>query len=227
MIRSGILLALFAVAGTALVALTYINTKDDIAEAEREAMLKKLHEIIKPGEHNNDLFNDFVMVQSEEYLGTDKPLPVFRARKDGRPVAVLLTAVAPDGYSGRIKLLVGVRYDGTVAGVRVLSHQETPGLGDAIDERRSDWIFNFKGHSLQNPPEKDWKVQRDRGKFDQITGATITSRAVVKAVRKALEYYQRNKDLLFSKRSNSGEPDIQPQTETENDNGKRLQENRH
>ncbi len=201
MLRSAILLTLFATAGTALVALTYENTKEQIAQAEREALLQKLHSVINPSEHNNDIFSDYITVSAPELLGSPA-VEVFRARMDGEPVAVLITPTAPDGYSGEIKILVGIRYNGEIAGVRVLSHKETPGLGDAIEERRSKWIYQFDGRSLDNPSTENWKVQRDRGEFDQLTGATISSRAVVKAVRKALEYYQGNKDYLFNREFN-------------------------
>lgn len=203
MIRSGILLALFAMTGTGLVALTFENTRDKIAEAERNALLKKLHAVVKPNEHDNELFTDLILVQSKDHFGTDAPVPVFRARMNNQPVAVLITTTAPDGYSGNIKLLVGIRTDGTLAGVRALTHKETPGLGDAIEERRSPWVFIFDGRALNDPVKEMWKVQRDRGGFDQITGATITSRAVVKAVHKALEYYQSNKDYLFNEGFNT------------------------
>jgi electron transport complex protein RnfG len=212
MIRSGILLALFAIAGTGLVALTYESTKDEIAQAEREALLKKLHAVVRPSEHTNDLFNDITTVTAPQYLGTEDPVTVFRARKNGNPVAALFTVTAPDGYSGKIKLLVGIRRDGSLAGVRVLNHKETPGLGDAIEERRSHWIFSFNDRSLASTPKESWKVRRDQGEFDQITGATITSRAVVKAVRKALEYYQGNKELLFQKDFNETEAN-KPETQ--------------
>ena len=197
MLRSAVLLTLFASAGTGLVALTYETTKDQIAKSEREALLQKLHSVVPPSEHNNDIFSDYITVNSD-LLGP-YPADVFRARMDGKPVALVITPTAPDGYSGDIKLLVGIRYDGELAGVRVLSHKETPGLGDAIEERRSKWIYQFDGRSLSNPEPEGWKVQRDRGRFDQLTGATISSRAVVKAVKKTLEYYQSNKDFLFDK----------------------------
>lgn len=198
MLRSGILLGLFAITGTGLVALTYDNTKDRIAEAQRQAMLQKLHSIILPSEHNNDIFSDYIVVNSPKLLGPAKDVYVFRARMDSKPVAVLITPTAPDGYSGDIKLLVGIRYNGELAGVRVLQQKETPGLGDAVDEQKSDWIFQFNGRSLENPSVENWKVKRDGGVFDQLAGATISPRAVVKAVKKTLEYYQSNKDFLFN-----------------------------
>jgi electron transport complex protein RnfG len=213
MLRSGILLALFATAGTGLVALTYDNTKDRIAEAEREAMLQKLHSIIPPSEHNNDIFTDYIVVNSPKLLGPAKEVYVFRARMNSKPVAVLITPTAPDGYNGDIKLLVGIRYNGELAGVRVLEQKETPGLGDGIEEQKSRWIYQFDGRSSHNPELKNWKVTRDGGVFDQLAGATITPRAVVKAVKKTLEYYDSNKDFLFNEGFNKKDSDDNPQTQ--------------
>lgn len=198
MLTTATLLAAFAVTGTGLVAFAYEKTKDRIAEAERAALLRNLHSVVKPELHNNELFNDMITVSSQQYLGSKQPLPVFRARNNGQPYAVIITAVAPDGYNGDIKLLIGVKYDGTITGVRVIDHRETPGLGDAIETRRGDWILSFDGLSIDNPEKKNWKVKRDGGYFDQFTGATITPRAVVKAVTKALQYFELNRDSLFS-----------------------------
>jgi len=198
-ITTGLLLAAFAVIGTGLVAFTYEQTKDQIAEAERRALLKSLHSVVPTSAHNNELINDQIDLSSEKYLGTKHPLPVFRARNDGQPVAAILTAVAPDGYNGKIKLLIGISYEGELHGVRVIDHRETPGLGDAIETRRSNWILTFDGHSTDNTEQKKWKVKKDSGVFDQITGATITPRAIVKAVYKALTYYHLNRDTIFNK----------------------------
>jgi electron transport complex protein RnfG len=201
MVRSALLLGLFALIGTGLVAAIYLGTKTPIEEAERAYMLRSLHSVIKPELHDNDIFSDYIEVQSPKYLGTDKPVPVFRARRNGQPVAVAILPTAPDGYVGAIRLLVGIDTEGTILGVRVLSHHETPGLGDAIEERRSPWIFSFNGHSLDNPGKDGWRVRRDGGQFDQFTGATITPRAVVKAVHNALLFFQSNKERLFSEKS--------------------------
>jgi electron transport complex protein RnfG len=197
-LQSAVLLAMFALAGASLVAITHQVTKDRIARNEREALLWELQQLVPPGRYDNDLLDDTLRVTDVRRLGTAQPVTVYRARKDGKPVAAILTPVAPDGYGGPIHLLVAVNYDGTLAGVRVTSHNETPGLGDAIEEKRSDWILGFTGRSLGNPPEKLWRVKRDGGVFDQFTGATITPRAVVNAVRKTLEYFASNRDELFA-----------------------------
>jgi electron transport complex protein RnfG len=197
MSRSAMLLGLFALVGTGIVAMIYTGTEERIAEAERAFMLRSLHAVIRPEMYDNDIFADMITVTSPELLGTKDPVPVFRARKDGKPVALAIIPIAPDGYVGPIKLLVAITVDGTVLGVRVLNHHETPGLGDGIEEKRSKWILGFNGHSLSNPEGKGWHVRRDGGKFDQFTGATITPRAVVKAVHNALTFYERNKERLF------------------------------
>ena len=194
---SAIFLFLFAVTGTGLVAFTYDSTAQRIAENQRKALLRSLNELIPGDRYDNDIFTDTLYVNNGELLGSDQPVPVYRARKNGWPVAAVLAAVAPDGYNGTIRLLVAINLDGTLAGVRVVQHRETPGLGDAIEIDRSDWILGFEGKSLTAPPKKDWKVKRDGGIFDQFTGATITPRAVVKAVHKALLYFQLNAHSLF------------------------------
>lgn len=199
---SALILGLFAVIGTALVGLTYEGTKDRIAANERAALLRSLHAIVQPERHDNDIFTDVIQVTDPELLGSREPASVFRARKQGDPVAAVLSVVAPDGYGGPIKLLVGINYDGTLAGVRVVNHHETPGLGDGIEETRSNWILGFAGKSLGNPPKDKWQVKRDGGVFDQFTGATITPRAVVNAVRKALIYFASHRDALFTQGAN-------------------------
>lgn len=200
MLRTGVALALFAVAGTAIVAYTFDQTRARIAESERASLLQKLHALLPPGQHDNDLLHDTLEVAAPE-LGS-RTVKVHRARKAGTPVAAVFTPViAPDGYSGPIKLLIAIRYDGTLAGVRVIGHRETPGLGDPIEESRSDWILKFTGRSLSDPQPDQWKVKKDGGAFDQFTGATITPRAVVKAVYNSLNYFAAHRDELFAPRA--------------------------
>lgn len=197
MIISALVLALFAIAGTFFVSFTFDNTIDRINENKRLALLKAFHVLILPSEHDNDIFTDIIQVKNKNLLDQHKPVNVYRARKQNQPVAVIINSVAPDGYNGNIELLVAIRFNGTLAGVRVVNHKETPGLGDAIDENRSDWILKFKNLSLINPDKKGWAVKRDGGEFDQFTGATITPRAIVKAVYNTLRYYKEHRDELF------------------------------
>ena len=194
---AGGLLAIFAVAGTGLVAFTHQATADRIAANERNALLSSLHQMIPPDTIDNDIVNDTTVVSDHEHLGSDETL-VYLGRKQGEPVAAVFTSVVPDGYSGPIKLLVAVKEDGSLGGVRVVSHKETPGLGDKIEVEKDDWIFSFDGKSLGDPAIDKWKVKRDGGVFDQFTGATITPRSIVKAVKKTLIFYRDHGDRLFA-----------------------------
>jgi len=197
-IRSGILLALFALIGTALLSFTHDSTRDRIASNERDALLKNLHKIINPNMHDNDLYTDNITVTNEKLLGTSDPVTVYRARMRGKNIAAVFSSIAPNGYSGTIKLLVGISRNGTLTGVRVVSHKETPGLGDAIEVERSNWILSFDQKSLINPDIKNWRVKKDGGDFDQFTGATITPRAIVKAVKNTLVYYKNHQQEVFA-----------------------------
>jgi len=196
---SSVFLLLFAVIGSGLVAFTFDNTEERIAENQRRALLNSLNELVPSDRYDNNIFSDILMVRNSELLGTDEAVPVYRARKGGWPVAAVLAPLAPDGYNGNIRLLVAINLDGTLAGVRVVQHRETPGLGDGIEADRSDWILGFNGKSLSDPEEKGWRVKRDGGRFDQFTGATITPRAVVKAAHKALLYFKLHRQNLFEK----------------------------
>ena len=198
MTRAAAVLAVFAAAGVLLIALTHAATRERIAEVERQALLHSLHAVVSPEAHDNDPVADMIEVREARLLGTEAPVPAYRARRAGAPVAVILTPVAPDGYAGSIKLMVAVNHDGTLAGVRVLAHRESPGLGDLVEERRSSWVTRFTGRSLADPAPDRWKVKKDGGAFDQFTGATITPRAVVKAVKNALEYFGSHRDELFA-----------------------------
>ncbi|MCB1776242.1 MAG: electron transport complex subunit RsxG [Candidatus Competibacteraceae bacterium] len=195
---AALILTGFAMIGTGLVAITYRGTKDIIAETQRATLEASLNALVPANRYDNRVTEDRIEVVAPEWLGTDQPVAVYRARQAGQPVALFATPTAPDGYAGPIQLLIGVYVDGTLAGVRVLEHKETPGLGDGIEARRSPWILTFAGKSLTNPHEKQWKVKRDNGAFDQLTGATITPRAVVKAVHKFLEYVRDHQEKLFA-----------------------------
>jgi electron transport complex protein RnfG len=195
---AALILTGFALVGTGLVAVTYTSTKDIIAEAQRAALEASLNQLVPADRYDNRVVEDRLEVVAPEWLGTDQPVTVYRARSNGQPVALFATPTAPDGYSGPIQLLIGVYADGTLAGTRVLAHKETPGLGDGIDEKRSPWILAFAGKSLANPQPDGWKVRKDGGAFDQFTGATITPRAVVKATHKFLEYVQTHREQLFA-----------------------------
>ncbi|ADJ28704.1 electron transport complex subunit RsxG [Nitrosococcus watsonii] len=200
MLRAGLLLGLFAVAGTGIVAMTETFTQEQITANERAALQQAITAVLPTTAYNNSILEDTLRITAPDLLGTKEPLLAYRARQDDRPVAVILTAVAPEGYNGAIKLLVGIRYDGSLTGVRIVSHTETPGLGDKIEEEKSSWILNFSGRSLGNPPIAQWRVKRDGGVFDQFTGATITPRTIVKTVRNTLRYFKNHRDRLFAQK---------------------------
>jgi Na+-translocating ferredoxin:NAD+ oxidoreductase subunit G len=200
---SGVLLALFAVVGTGLVAFTHLQTKERIAENVRQSLLHKLEGLVPANSVDNDMVEDNIEVHRADLLGS-QTTTIYRGRLQGRPVAAILTAVVPDGYGGPMNLLVAVRGDGSLAGVRVISHKETPGLGDRVEEEKSDWIHSFTGKSLSDPAENQWQVKRDGGYFDQFTGATITPRSVVKAVKNTLLYVREQGDRIYSDRRQEG-----------------------
>jgi electron transport complex protein RnfG len=192
-----VILVGFAVLGASLVGLGYENTAQQIAENERLALLRQLNSIIPPGRYDNDLLQDTIIVKAPKALGSEATR-VYRARNKGNALAIIFSPVIARGYNGSIKLLVGIYADGRLAGVRVISHRETPGLGDKIEIQRHPWIDSFSGKSLQQPSEQGWKVKRDGGDFDQFTGATITPRAVVAAVKQSLQYFAQNQNLLLT-----------------------------
>lgn len=194
--QPGAILAGFALFGTIALALAFDFTKDQIAANERATTLSRLNALVDHQTYDNDLLADTVELPAAEF-GSADPVTVYRARKQGVPVAALFNVTAPDGYSGRIRLIVGVNADQTLAGVRVLGHKETPGLGDKIEVEKSDWILGFNTKSLQSPTDTGWAVRKDGGEFDQFTGATITPRAVVKAVKNTLTWSQQHFTTLF------------------------------
>ena len=210
-IRSGLLLGSIALLGTALLAGVNYLTQDRIIEQEKRRALQRLNEIVPVVAYNNDLLEDVIQIEEPGFFRHAAAVDVYRARMDGRPVAVIMIVTAPDGYNGDIRVLIGVNAEGTVLGVRVLSHRETPGLGDPIDAEKSNWVFGFAQKSLQNPEHDGWAVKRDGGEFDQFTGATISPRAVVRAVHTALLYFQANKQALFDTPVSTAIQDEQPE----------------
>jgi len=197
---SGALLGVFGILGAGLVGFSHDLTAERIVQNERDTLLRQLQILIPPDQADNDISTDVLEVSSPSQLGAEVTR-VYRAQRNGQIVAVVLSPVITQGYSGAIRLIVGARRDGTLAGVRVLSHRETPGLGDKIEVERSDWIRNFNGKSLVSPPDSQWRVKRDGGAFDQFTGATITPRAVVRGVKAALTYIRRNEVRLFGEQT--------------------------
>jgi len=198
MIKNGLLLALFALLCTGLVAVVNQQTFDEIKLQQQKELMGILHQLIPDEIHDNELTAQCTLLQNKEALGTEDAMPAYIATAAGRPVAIAVEAIAPDGYNGNIKLIVGINTQGEVLGVRTLSHQETPGLGDKIELRKSDWVTKFVGKVLTSEDDKQWLVQKDGGDFDQFTGATITPRAYVKAVKRAVWYFTQHQAEIFS-----------------------------
>lgn len=196
--RAALVLCVFALAGAALVAGIFQLTKARIERNEQDAILRTLNEILPSREYDNDLVRSAFSAAAPTIGGESGTTRVYLASRQNQPVAVIMEAIAPDGYSGAIRLLVGIYANGEIAGVRAVSHRETPGLGDFIDTGRSDWIRQFEGKSTESPTADAWAVKRDGGDFDQLTGATITARAVVGTVYEALVFYRQHKARLLA-----------------------------
>jgi len=196
--RSGLTLAVIAAVCAGLVATTWQLTRERI-DANQQALLEQSLEPALAG-----LFFDGKLSESRLVIAPPHGLPgpdpviVYRVYREGQPVAALFAVTARDGYAGPIRVLVGVAYDGGVTGVRILEHRETPGLGDRIDEDRSDWVVQFNGRSLADPDLPGWRLKRDGGGFDQLSGASVTPRAVLKAIRETLVWYEEHRDDVFA-----------------------------
>ncbi len=197
-LQTAINLVFFTVVGTAVLASTFFMTHDAIVKSEEAEKLKLITQIVPPTLFDNDIIQDTLSIPTDPLLGNDDTTLAYRARIKGEPSAVVLEAIAPDGYSGKIALILAVRANGELAGVRVVAHKETPGLGDYIELPKNPWIKVFDGKSREVYKDADWKVKKDGGQFDYMAGATITPRAVVKAVNKALIYFGENRDKLFA-----------------------------
>lgn len=185
-------LAVLIISGLARLTRHYVERN----EAARVA--GSLRAMLAAGSFDNEPYQDRILIADRKLLGGDTGLPVYRARLGAVPVAAVLTVIARDGYVGPITLWVAIAPGGAILRVHALTHEETTGLGDAIDRGRSNWLDRFSGRSLRNPPALDWATRRDGGSFDQITGATITSRAVVSAVRNAATYFEDHEAEIFS-----------------------------
>ena len=194
--KNGLTLALFALGCTAMVVLTNELTRDRITHQQELEKLRTLQALLPEGSYDNDLVASCKLVSSREYLGSDEPMPLYTATLKGVHTGYALETVAPDGYSGAIRMVVGTDAKGAVSAVRVLAHKETPGLGDKIELKKSSWIESFTGKSLMADNDATWAVKKDGGEFDAFTGATITPRAVVKAVKNLLRLQQEHPELL-------------------------------
>ena len=197
-VKSGATLTAIAALCTAMVAFTHDVTDERIAANDRAWLEQSLRPALGDLEFDSSLTDSKATIPAPHDLPGSDDAVVYRVYDGAMPVAALFAVTARDGYSGAIRLLVGIRADGTITGVRALSHRETPGLGDRIDSEKSDWIRQFAGRSLADPATSGWRISRDGGEFDQMTGASVTPRAVVKAVRETLQYFMANDAALFA-----------------------------
>jgi electron transport complex protein RnfG len=196
-VRTLLFVGAIAVAAAVLIKSSYEFSKERIAANERARLVASLNSVLDPALGDTDL-NPVLVDARDELLGSSEPIDVFIMMTGGRPAAVVFATIAPDGYNAEIQLLIGISPDERVTGVRAVRHRETPGLGDAIEIGKSDWIRQFDGKSLTDPTLALWAVDRDEGAFDSLTGATVTPRAVVKAVKNTLLYFSAHKDELFA-----------------------------
>ena len=202
--RTAAILFVFVIIFTGLLSGAYLWTKPSIEASAAEEKMKLVDEVLPRDTYDNALLNDTLTLPPTAALGLEESTTLYRARKDGKPVALVFEAVAPDGYAGKIRLLVAMQADGSVAGVRVTQHKETPGLGDYVDPKKDKdkahpWISQFQGLPADFPA-KDWKVKKDGGRFEYHAGATVTPRAVVKAVAKAVQWAQAQREALFAEK---------------------------
>ncbi|MFM1956330.1 MAG: putative oxidoreductase [Pseudomonadota bacterium] len=196
-VKTAMVMIAFTIVGTLSLAIIHQTTEAPISKAEAAVRMGLFAQILVPELYDNDLLQDEIKFPAGGDLGNRDETSIYRARLKDKPSAVILEATAPDGYSGDIKLLVAIKADGEIAGVRVLTHKETPGLGDYIDISHSEWIKQFDGQSLVKRNDEAWFVKKDGGQFDFTTGATITPRAVVKTVHKVLKFYSKNQQAIF------------------------------
>jgi electron transport complex protein RnfG len=202
-VRTATILFVFVIIFTGLLAGAYLWTKPALEASAAEEKMRLIDEVLPRTAYDNELLKDTIEAPASALLGTDEPTTIYRARKGGQPVALVLEAIAPDGYAGKIRLVMAINADGTLAGVRVTQHKETPGLGDYIEPKKDKnkqhpWITQFNGLSYAGATDKEWKVKKDGGRFDSVAGATVTPRAVIKAVRKATRFVAENQTQLYA-----------------------------
>ncbi len=189
---------IFSLVASAALSVSYFLTKTPIEESDARAKRMFLNQVVPSNLYDNNLVEDTISVEPNPLIGNKKNIDIYRAKKNNQVIAVIIETIAPDGYSGEIKTLVGVDQKDKILGVRVITHKETPGLGDYIEVDKSHWIKNFNLKSLDEMGEKEWAVKKDGGDFDYVSGATITARAVIKSTYKSLLYVKENKKRLFA-----------------------------
>ena len=176
--------------------ITFEKSNPIIEQNKIEFKTKLLNEVLDGLDYDNDLIGNYIRIKPNELLKNKTEKYAYLAKKNNILQAVLIESIAPDGYSGEINILTAIRSDGEIIGTRIIDHKETPGLGDYIDQKKSSWISNFNGMSLNNRTDPDWRVKKDQGTFDYKAGATITPRAVIKSVKNTLLFYKENRELF-------------------------------
>jgi len=176
--------------------ITFEKSNPIIEQNKIEFKTKLLNEVLDGLDYDNDLIGTYIRIKPNELLKNKTEKYAYLAKKNNILQAVLIESIAPDGYSGEINILTAIRSDGEIIGTRIIDHKETPGLGDYIDQKKSSWISNFDGMSLNNRTDPDWRVKKDQGTFDYKAGATITPRAVIKSVKNTLLFYKENRELI-------------------------------
>ena len=185
-------LGFIALATSAALVVANQVTHPKIVEAEERDLQASLAEVLPAGFADNELLKDTISLAGDE----GKPVTIYRARKAGSIAGAVVQTIGR-GYGGEMIVLIGVDAKGTLLGARVIRHKETPGLGDKIELAKSKWIRDFEGKSLESPPAEKWAVKKDGGVFDQFAGATITPRAVVKAVKEGMKFYVAHRDEIL------------------------------
>ncbi len=198
MFRSGITLAVIAAICTALVALTYRGTAERIVANEQAWLERSLQPALSGLFYDSGVTESKIIIPPPHELPGSEAAIIYRVYAEGAPVAALFVVSARDGYAGPIRILVGIDTMGVVTGVHVLEHRETPGLGDRIESTKSDWVKQFNGHSLLDPGPTGWAIKGDGGQFDQLTGASVTPRAIIKAIKETLLYFAAHSEVIFA-----------------------------
>ena len=205
-----VLLGVVATAAAFMVSASHEWSRERIAANDRARLVARLNSVLSPSLRGRDLTTTRIAATDPALLGSDEPVDVFVITEGGEPMATLFATATPHGYNAPIHLLVGVSPQGVVTGVRTVRHRETRGLGDAIDATKSDWIEQFLGTSLAAPPASLWAVPQDDGEFDAIAGATVTSRAVIGAVKNTLTYFAAHRDELYARAAAEAEQAARP-----------------
>jgi electron transport complex protein RnfG len=205
--KSGVTLAIIAGVCTSLVALTWQLTVDRIEANKKEWLERSLQPALAGLFFDGSVTESMITIPAPHELPGSDAAIIYRVYSGEKPVAALFVVSARDGYAGPIRLLIGISMDGVITGVRVLEHKETPGLGDKIETTKSDWVLQFDGHSLRNPEAAKWAIRGDGGQYDQLTGASVTPRSVIKAIKATLTWFEANRVAVFAAPANDDDGD--------------------